>query len=236
MSECQRLAHYKQSVGLLRDPRDGGGNILGTQNRRRRYLDTKGTGSGPNDVDLYRGGRVVAVEQDRQSTQTRNDLAQQLEPLAREIAAGPRQIGDQTTTDRVCRECEYNWDSRGRLFCNLSVLARICDDHVNLEPHELRGDVGRTVVTAFRPAHIDAYVAAFGPAKFAEPRHKGGEPHVGSRWRASAEETNGGEVRHLLRTRRDRPRRRAAQQRDELAPFHSISTPAALIGTAHFSI
>ena len=111
MSECQRLAHYKQSVSLLRDPRDGGGNILGTQNRRRRYLDTKGTGSGPNDVDLYRGGRVVAVEQDRQSTQTWNDLAQQLEPLAREIdilggqareiAAGPRQIADQTTTDRV---------------------------------------------------------------------------------------------------------------------------------------
>src|SRR6201997_1889213 len=63
MSECQRLAHYKQSVSLLRDPRDSGGNILGTQNRRRRYLDTKGTGGGPNDVDLHRGGRVVAVEQ-----------------------------------------------------------------------------------------------------------------------------------------------------------------------------
>jgi hypothetical protein len=85
MSERQRLAHYEQRISLLRDRRDGGGNILGTQNRRRRYLDTKGTGSGPNDVDLYHGGRVVAVEQDRQSTQTRNDLAQQLEPLAREI-------------------------------------------------------------------------------------------------------------------------------------------------------
>src|SRR5262249_56393219 len=55
MSECQRLAHYEQSVSLLRDPRDGGGNILGVQNRRRRYLDTKGSGSGPNDVDLYHG-------------------------------------------------------------------------------------------------------------------------------------------------------------------------------------
>jgi ABC-type molybdate transport system substrate-binding protein len=53
------------------------------------------------------------------------------------------------------------------------------------------------------PSHIDLYVAAFDPAKFAEPRHKGGEPHVGSRRRASAEETNGGEVRHLLRARRD---------------------------------
>src|SRR5215469_14741919 len=107
------------------------------------------------------------------------------------------------------------------------MLVRICDDHVNLEPHEFRGDVGRTVVTAFRPAHIDVYVAAFDPAKFAEPRHKGGEPHVGSRRRASAEETNGGEVRHLLCARRERPRcGRAADQRDELATFHSITSSA----------
>ena len=104
MSECQRLAHYEQSVSLLRDPRDGGGNILGTPNLRRRYLDTEGISSAPNDVDLYRRGRVVAVEQDRQPTQTGNDLAQQLEPLAGklvrldrqagDIAARPRQTGD----------------------------------------------------------------------------------------------------------------------------------------------
>ena len=85
MSECQRLAHYEQRISLLRDSRDGGGNILGTPNLRRKYLDTEGTGNGPNDVDFRHGGRVVAVEQYRQSTQTRNDLAQQLKPLAGEI-------------------------------------------------------------------------------------------------------------------------------------------------------
>src|SRR5262249_19172895 len=88
--------------------------------------------------------------------------------------------------------------------------------------HEFRGDVGRTAVTAFRPAHIDVYVAAFDPAKFAEPRHKGGEPHVGSRRRASAEETNSREARRLLPARREPPRgRRAAEQRDEIAAFHT---------------
>src|SRR5262249_43015558 len=85
MSECQRLAHYEQRISLLRNPCDGGGNIFGTENLRRRYLDTEGTGSCPNDVDFCHGGRVVAVGEDRQSTQTRNDLAQQLEPLAGEI-------------------------------------------------------------------------------------------------------------------------------------------------------
>src|SRR5205823_1908924 len=106
------------------------------------------------------------------------------------------------------------------------MLARICDDHVNFEPHEFRRDLGRTVVTAFRPAHIDLYVAAFDPAKFAQPRHKGGDPYVGSCRRASAEETNSGEARRLLRPRRERPRCRAADERDELAPFHSITSSA----------
>src|SRR5262249_26377075 len=91
-------------------------------------------------------------------------------------------------------------------ICNLSMLARICDDHVNLEPHEFRCDLGRTVVTAFRPPHIDFYVAPFYPPKSAEPRQKGGAPHVGSRRRASAQETNSGEARHMLRARRERPR------------------------------
>src|SRR5262249_21062542 len=33
-------------------------------------------------------------------------------------------------------------------------------------------------------------------------------------------------LRRLLRARRERPRRRAAEQRDELAPFHSITSSA----------
>src|SRR5258708_35333232 len=91
MSECQRLAHYKQSVSLLRDPRDSGGNILGTQNRRRRYLDTKGTGSGPNDVDLYHGGPGVAGVQGRPSSHTRNAFRQAIAPLAPRVAV----LGDE---------------------------------------------------------------------------------------------------------------------------------------------
>src|SRR5262249_50187624 len=104
------------------------------------------------------------------------------------------------------------------------MLGRICHDHVDLEPHEVGRHLGREVVPALRPAHVDIYVAVFDPAKFAEPRGEGGEPHAGRRLRAGAEEPNSHGLAALLRTRRDRPRRCAAEQRDELATFHSITS------------
>src|SRR6516165_8547457 len=138
-----------------------------------------------------------------------------------------RQTGDQTAAGWVCREREDNWDGRGYLLYNLSVLGRIGRDNVNPQPHQVCGDLGRTVAAAFRPAHVDLYVAVFDPAKFAEPRREGRDPHVGSRRRAGAEETNSREPRHLLRARRERPRRRAAKKCDELATAaHSITSSA----------
>src|SRR5215831_419210 len=107
------------------------------------------------------------------------------------------------------------------------MLGRICHDHVDLEPHEVGRDLGREVVPALRPAHVDIYVAVFDPAKFAEPRGEGGEPHAGRRLRAGAEEPNSHGLAALLRTRRERPRgRRAAEQRDEVAALHSITSSA----------
>jgi hypothetical protein len=134
-------------------------------------------------------------------------------------------VADQTAADWVCREREDNWDGRGYLLYNLSVLGRIGRDNVNPQPHQVGGDLGRAVTAAFCPAHVDLYVAVFDPAKFAEPRREGGDPHVGSRRRAGAEETNRREPRHLLRPRRERPGGcRAAEQRDELAPSARASS------------
>ena len=47
-----------------------------------------------------------------------------------------------------------------------------------------------------------------------------------ARRRARAQESDGRQLRRLLRARRERPRRRAAEQRDELAPLHSITSSA----------
>src|SRR5262249_34674082 len=45
-------------------------------------------------------------------------------------------------------------------------------------------------------------------------------------WRSAAEISNHRHRTALLRPRRERPRCRAAEQRDELAPFHSITSSA----------
>src|SRR5262249_52601796 len=49
---------------------------------------------------------------------------------------------------------------------------------------------------------------------------------VGKRSQRRAAEKSGYWHRWLLRLRRERPRRRAAEQRDELAAFHSITSSA----------
>jgi hypothetical protein len=57
--------------------------------------------------------------------------------------------------------------------------------------------------------------------------HKSGDPFATCRTRALAREPDGRELRWLLRTRRERPRRcRAAEERDELAALHSITSSA----------
>src|SRR5262249_48636300 len=76
-----------------------------------------------------------------------------------------------------------------------------------------------------RPAIVGAKVTSFRPAQFLKTLPKG--PKQSTAFRVSvgiAPAHHGGKPPHalgLLRPRRERPRRRcAAEQRDELAPFH----------------
>src|SRR5262245_22429623 len=79
------------------------------------------------------------------------------------------------------------------------------------------------------PAIVDAHVAAVGPAKFLQPLHERRE--AGLTFRIA----RGQRMEHayapyplaLLRARRERPSRRAANQLDERAPpHHSITSSA----------
>src|SRR5262249_43305846 len=75
------------------------------------------------------------------------------------------------------------------------------------------------------PAIFDLGVAAFSEALFAQSPTKLGYKRCMLLHGRRIEESNQGHHR-LLRARRERPRRRAADERDEFAPPHSITSSA----------
>src|SRR5262249_7428957 len=78
-----------------------------------------------------------------------------------------------------------------------------------------------------RPAILDRDSTTLDPAEFAQPLHEGGDPLALGCRRGRAQETDGRQHRRLLRTRSERPPgRRAANERNECAAGHSITSSA----------
>src|SRR6516165_6864608 len=77
-----------------------------------------------------------------------------------------------------------------------------------------------------RPAVFDRYILALDIAGFGQALTEGGSHRRVGPGRRTVEKPDHRHPR-LLRARRERPRGgRAAEQRDELAPFHSITSSA----------
>src|SRR5262249_20677480 len=112
-----------------------------------------------------------------------------------------------------------------RLRCQRRRSAARCN-YCDLSTNEFSGQRRQAIVTAFSPTVLNREVLAVDQARFTqalpERSHAIG---VGLR-RAGTEEPNH-RHRRLLRARRERPcDHRAAKQRDEFAPLHSITSSA----------
>src|SRR5262249_32132200 len=88
---------------------------------------------------------------------------------------------------------------------------------------------------------VNPYVPADGPAEFGEPLRKRPDPHRRVRIVCSQahQRTDPPHSLRLLRARHKRPSGRAAEQRDELAPLHSITSsarPSSVIGKVRPSV
>src|SRR5215471_15002511 len=79
--------------------------------------------------------------------------------------------------------------------------------------------------TSFRPAILDRDGATLDPPEFMQSLHKSRSPGTPTR-SVRTQKPNDRQLRCLLRARHERPRRSAAEQRDELAPLHSITSSA----------
>src|SRR5262245_52182643 len=97
---------------------------------------------------------------------------------------------------------------------------------MQLETHDLGCDLAEALVASLRPAILDSDGAALDPAKFTQPLHEGRRPRIPVQRRARPQKADGRQPR-LLRARHWRPRRRcAAEQRDEAAALHSVTSLA----------
>src|ERR1700746_3181036 len=91
-------------------------------------------------------------------------------------------------------------------------------DHRHLMAYQIGCEVGQSVGLVLRPAILDRHILALDVAGFTKALPKCGQIACTISKRRAAEDPDH-RWRSLLRARRERPRgRRAAEQRDEIAP------------------
>ena len=176
--------------------------------------------------------RIGWIDKHCNTNRPRHQFTQKLQPLgphrtcqetnAREIAVGPREVGYQTEANRVSTAGEDNWYRRRRRLGCERLRGASRDDYYDLSTSQLGSELWQLIVLIVRPAVFDGDVLALditgSPEALAECAHTVRKP-----FRRSEVEDSNHRRRRLLRARRKRPRyRRAAQQRDELAPSHAV--------------
>src|SRR6266568_4703339 len=99
-------------------------------------------------------------------------------------------------------------------------------DHRHLTAYQIGCEVGQSVVLVLRPAILDRHILALDVAGFTNALPECGQIACTISKRRAAEEPDH-RHRRLLRARREWPRGcRAAEECDELAALHSITSSA----------
>src|SRR5262245_26628101 len=214
---------------------EGGRDILHSPNFESNNIEANRAGHGLSFAHFQHRGGIAGIGHDRQMAQTGTHLSQEFEPLAGEIAGLGRYAGDvagwsrqawyEAGAHRIARRREHDRYNRCHLLC--------CEhrpshryDHIDLESDKLGGNLAKALGTPLRPTILDRHGATLDPAEFAQSLSKGGCPCTPGRRRARSKEPDDRHLRRLLRARRERPGSRAAEQRDEVAAIHSITSSA----------
>src|SRR5262245_60547106 len=147
------------------------------------------------------------------------------ESETREVSARARETGNEAGRDRVVATGEDDRCRGGSAFRRMcSKVPAACRYQVDPAGNDLRGQRRQAIVMALSPAVLDLHVLALDITGVLEALPESGHVCCKGSWRPAAEIAN---HRHrLLRARRERPRCRATEQRDELAAPHSITSSA----------
>src|SRR5262245_16917157 len=180
--------------------------------------------------------RIVRVQEHRDQCSSRNQFAQKSEAFSPHhgnekagpccVPAGPIKAGDEAKPDWVVAG---NEDDRYRRCRRLGREPGVDAPGRRNDGHLTANQIGRqrrqSIVLTLRPAVIDRRILTFDVTAFLEALVEYFNRIGGLGGRPAAQEPDH-RHRRLLRARRERPRRSATNERNELAPFHSITSSA----------
>jgi hypothetical protein len=162
------------------------------------------------------------------------DLLEQFKPLSADfrlerkkpsdVAAWTREALYVTGSDRIDNHDEHDRDGPRRVLQCRKAGRAVHHDHVRREAYELPDQGSRADWLAYAPTVVDQKVAALSPAQLLQAAPEGGNAGL-PLWVVLRVNNNHADAPHplaLLRARRERPRTRGAEQRDELAPPHAF--------------
>src|SRR5262249_9786468 len=138
------------------------------------------------------------------------------------ITARLVKAADEVLCDRIAAHEEDNWNGGGRR------LRRVCRvnpgryNHCDSALNQIGGERGQSIIVTLRPTVFDGYIPPLLIPGFGEALPEPVHPLRRIAGRSGAEEPNHRHHR-LLRARCHRPRRRAAEQRDELPADHRMT-------------
>src|SRR6202043_1896720 len=187
---------------------------------------------------ISRCGSGVRIEHDCGPFWAGGGLREQLKPLASQRGFEVGEAGDVPTRtvkprddaagDWVAHACKDDRDRPRLPLDGKSRRGRTCQNDVGFQVNQLLRDRSYPIDVTAAPTKVHPHVAAIGPTQVRKRLRERRDAKLHRRivFVERHEHTDAPHPLRLLRLRSERPRCRATEQRDELAPFHSITSSA----------
>src|SRR5215471_11649177 len=167
---------------------------------------------------------TAAVGTSSRISSSRFDSTSPKKGYPREVASRSAEAGDETVPDRVATDGKDDGNCRGRSPGRNRCGKVVGKDGGHLIANQLGSEVGKAIILVRIP-QFDDYIASFDITQVVQALAERCQA-IRHRWLSRVQPSDNRD-RCLLRTRRERPRgRRPAEQRDELAALHSITSSA----------
>src|SRR5215468_5331178 len=230
--------HDQTAIRGARQIRDAALDLAGIARVERTNLHAQERSHRLNRAQLPAPGGDARVANNRRAAHAGRNLLEQLEPFAAHavydarksgrVAARPRQARDEAAADRIAGIHEHDREGTGFSVQRHQARGAADQNDVRGERDQFRRIFANPFGITGAPAILQPYIAAVGPTQFLQSLQKCSDPS--KRFRIvrgrGHQHTDAPNALGLLRPRRERPRRRAAEQRDELPSLHSITSSA----------